>query len=169
MQALAGRVIAEMERRGLTLAVAESCTGGLIGHLLTDVPGSSKVFPGGVVAYANRPKRDLLGVPAEVLRERGAVSAEAAAAMAEGVRRALGTEVGVGVTGVAGPSGGSPEKPVGTVFIACAAPSGTAVERFQWTPEPDDAEDGPGSALREHNKHKSALAALELVLRQIEG
>jgi len=170
MLALAGQVVRALEQRGLTLSVAESCTGGLIGDLVTDVPGSSRVYPGGVVAYANRPKRDLLGVPAELLQAHGAVSAEAVLAMAEGVRRALGTDVGVGVSGVAGPTGGSAEKPVGTVFIACVTPTASEVERHVWTPEPGAGEtDGAGSSLREHNKHESALAALELVLRMVDG
>ena len=167
MLALAGQVVQTLENLGLTLAVAESCTGGLIGHLITDVPGSSKVFPGGIVAYGNLPKRDLLAVPVDLLRQHGAVSAEAAGAMAEGVRRALNTDVGLAVTGVAGPTGGSAEKPVGTVFSACDVASGTTVQRHQWTGDADPS-DEPGSPLREHNKHKSAMAALELVLRRLE-
>ncbi len=167
MQALAARVVQTLDNLGLTLAVVESCTGGLIGHLLTDVPGSSRVFPGGVVAYANQPKREILGVSADLLMQHGAVSAEAAGAMAEGIRRLLNTDLGVAVTGVAGPGGGNAEKPVGTVFIACAAASGLTVERHQWTGEADDPAE-PGSRIREHNKHKNALAALELALRRAE-
>jgi nicotinamide-nucleotide amidase len=168
MLSVAARVVEVLDRRGLTLAVAESCTGGLIGHLLTDVPGSSRVFPGGIVAYGNQPKRDLLGVSADLLQIHGAVSGETALAMAEGVRRAMQTDVGVGVTGIAGPTGGSADKPVGTVFIAYAGPGGGDVERHAWVTEPDAGFDN-GSALREHNKHKSALAALALVLRMVEG
>ena len=168
MQALAGQVVRALQERGYTLAVAESCTGGLIGHLITDVPGSSRVFPGGVVAYGNRPKRDLLGIPVELMQAHGAVSAETALAMAQGVRRAMQTDVGVGVTGVAGPTGGSAEKPIGTVFIAYAGPGGADVEHHVWASERDTGA-GNGSALREHNKHKSAMAALELVLRMVEG
>jgi PncC family amidohydrolase len=166
MVTIAARVVETLSNLGLTIAVAESCTGGLIGSLITDVPGSSRVFPGGVVAYANAPKRELLGVPAELLVAHGAVSGEAAAAMAEGVRRALGTDIGLSVTGIAGPTGGSAEKPVGTVFIACAAAEGVTVERHQWTGD-DNGPSENGSPLREHNKHKSALAALELVLRRV--
>jgi PncC family amidohydrolase len=168
MHALAGQLVRLLQERSLTLAVAESCTGGLIGHLLTDVPGSSRVFPGGVVAYGNRPKQDLLGVPAELLRTHGAVSGEAALAMAEGVRRSMQTDLGVGVTGIAGPTGGSAEKPIGTVYIAYAGPGGMEVERHVWESAPDAGTED-GSALREHNKHKSALAALALVLRMVEG
>ncbi|MGD9890479.1 MAG: CinA family protein [Dehalococcoidia bacterium] len=159
----AAEVVATLTRLGLTLAVAESCTGGLVGHLLTDVPGSSRVFPGGVVAYDNRSKRALLGVPADLLIAHGAVSAEVASAMADGVRRAFGTDIGVGITGVAGPTGGSDEKPVGTVFIACAH-RGITVERYHWTSE-HDGNPTNGSGLRARNKHRSAVAALELVLR----
>ncbi len=165
MVTIVTHVVETLSRLGLTLAVAESCTGGLIGHLLTDVPGSSRVFPGGIVAYGNQPKLELLGVPADLLVAHGAVSGEVAAAMAEGVRRALGADIGVGVTGITGPTGGTEEKPVGTVFIACSAAEGVTVERYQWTGDgAADTEDG--SPLREHNKHKSAMAALELVLRR---
>ena len=156
MLAFVEQDVRTLESRGLTLAVAESCTGGLIGHLLTDVPGSSRVFPGGIVAYANGPKRDVLGVPDELLREHGAVSAEVAGAMAEAVRRLFDADMGLAVTGIAGPTGGSAKKPVGTVFIACVAATGPTVERQQWTGD------------REHNKHKSAMAALELALRRLE-
>jgi nicotinamide-nucleotide amidase len=110
--------------RGLTLAAAESCTGGLVAARLTSVPGSSDTFLGGVVAYEDRIKRELLGVPAEILAQHGAVSAETAAAMASGAREALGADVAVSVTGVAGPGGGSAEKPVGLVYLHAAGPEG---------------------------------------------
>jgi PncC family amidohydrolase len=116
--------------RGLTLATAESITGGGIGGRLTSVPGSSDVFLGGVVAYSNDVKRELLGVPAETLERHGAVSAETAAAMAEGARTALGAGVAVSVTGVAGPGGGSPEKPVGLVYFHAAGPEGSLAAEF---------------------------------------
>jgi nicotinamide-nucleotide amidase len=108
--------------RGLTLAAAESCTGGLVAARLTSVPGSSDAFVGGVVPYSDRLKRELLGVPAEVLERHGAVSAETAAALASGARTALGADVAVSVTGVAGPGGGSAEKPVGLVYLHAAGP-----------------------------------------------
>lgn len=111
-------IIELLRQKGKTLALAESCTGGLIGHLLTEVPGSSTVFLGGVVAYANASKTRELGVSPELLARHGAVSAEVARAMAEGVRARFGADYGLGVTGIAGPGGGTPEKPVGLVFVA---------------------------------------------------
>jgi PncC family amidohydrolase len=128
--AIEEEVIRRCTERGATIAVAESCTGGLIGSMLVDVPGSSKVFAGGIIAYHNRPKRELLHVPEDILRARGAVSSEAVAAMAEGAREALGTTLALAESGIAGPTGGSAEKPAGTVFIAIATPEGTRCERF---------------------------------------
>ena len=118
-------IVLELSRaQGFRLATAESCTGGMVAARLTDIPGSSDVVLGGVVAYANEVKIAELGVPAELLEEHGAVSAEVAAAMAAGVRARLGAEVGIGVTGVAGPGGGSKEKPVGLVHFHVSAPDG---------------------------------------------
>ena len=116
---------------GATVAVAESCTGGLIGHRLTDVPGSSAYMLGGVVAYSNKVKQSVLGVRKETLVEHGAVSCETAEEMARGVRRLLGSTIGLATTGIAGPDGGTPEKPVGTVCIAIDGPSGTKSRRYQ--------------------------------------
>lgn len=115
---LAAVVLADCEARGYHIAVAESCTGGLLGARLTAIPGSSAVVVGGVIAYSNEVKRDLLGVKQETLDGHGAVSEQVAAEMAVGARRRLGAEIGVAITGVAGPGGGSPEKPVGLVWIA---------------------------------------------------
>lgn len=117
---------------GLTLSLAESCSGGLIAKRITDVPGSSRYFCEGVVTYSNDAKMRLLGVPHEILDVFGAVSAESAEAMATGIRIASGSDIGISVTGIAGPDGGSAEKPVGTVFIALASPDGCKVERFQF-------------------------------------
>jgi nicotinamide-nucleotide amidase len=117
--------------RGLTLGTAESCTGGMIAARLTDVPGSSDVFRGGVVAYANDIKERELAVPAELLVVHGAVSAEVAAAMAQGARQRLGVDVAVAATGVAGPGGGTPEKPVGLVFLHAAGPDEHLAQQFE--------------------------------------
>ena len=114
-------VVDLMARMGLTVATAESCTGGLIAHRLTNVPGASAVFPRGLVTYANEAKTDLLGVPEELLAAHGAVSAEVCAAMALGCLRSAGTNHALAVTGIAGPGGGSEEKPVGTVFVGLAS------------------------------------------------
>lgn len=150
-------VIHGCAERGVTLSVAESCTGGLIGSLLVDVPGSSKVFVGGVVAYHGRPKQELLGVPAEVLQHGGSVSEAAVGAMADGARRAFGTTLALAASGIAGPTGGSPEKPVGTVFVGLAAPEGTQVERFLFP------------STRRAYKLQVAEAALELVMTWLAG
>ncbi len=115
---LEATVVRLMTERGLKLATAESCTGGLIANRITDVPGSSAVFTHGFVTYANEAKRDLLGVPQAVLDEHGAVSEPVARAMAEGALKSSGADVAVAVTGIAGPDGGTPEKPVGTVWLA---------------------------------------------------
>ncbi len=118
---LEATVVRLLKERGQKLATAESCTGGLISNRITDVPGSSAVFTHGFVTYANEAKRDLLGVPQELLDEHGAVSEPVARAMAEGALRVSGADIAVAVTGIAGPDGGTPEKPVGTVWIAWAA------------------------------------------------
>ena len=122
---VAEQIAAKLIARKETIAVAESCTGGLLGGRITDVPGSSDVFLGGVVAYDNSVKETLLGVPGALLQAHGAVSEPVASAMASGVRARLGAGVGVGITGIAGPGGGTPEKPVGTVCIAVADAAGT--------------------------------------------
>jgi len=139
--------------RGLTLATAESCTGGLVAARLTSVPGSSDVFRGGVVAYSNDVKERELGVAASVLEEHGAVSAETAKAMAEGARVRLGVDLAVAVTGVAGPGGGTEDKPVGLVYVHAAGPDGEEARRS----------DLPGD--REMVRGRAAAAALHLVRR----
>jgi nicotinamide-nucleotide amidase len=127
MELVAGRLLRE---RGKSIAVAESCTGGLVAQKITDVPGSSDYFRGGVVAYANEAKSALLGVPETLLREHGAVSAPVARAMAEGVRARFGSDLAVATTGISGPGGGTAEKPVGLVFVALADDAGTHVDHF---------------------------------------
>ncbi|MDD3153403.1 MAG: CinA family protein [Victivallaceae bacterium] len=111
-----------LTERKLTVATAESCTGGLVAGAITSVPGSSEVFPGGVVSYANRIKETVLHVPSGVLEQHGAVSAECAEAMLDGVRALLGAECAVCTTGIAGPGGGTKEKPVGLVYIGAVSP-----------------------------------------------
>jgi nicotinamide-nucleotide amidase len=146
-------VLEHCRARGLTLATAESCTGGLVAARLTSVPGSSDVVLGGVVAYADGVKRAELGVPAELITEHGAVSAEVAAAMARGARRRLGADIAVSVTGIAGPGGGSPEKPVGLVYLHAEGPEGGVGSEFSF----------PGD--RASIRTRSAVGALHLVRR----
>jgi PncC family amidohydrolase len=150
--ALAERLVALLSDRGLTVAVAEGDTGGLIGHLLTEVPGSSRCFLGGVVAYANAAKTSLLEVSDATLRDFGAVSVEAASAMALGVRRLFDSDIGLGVTGIAGPGGATAAKPAGLACIVVAGRSGRVLgceERWQGN--------------RGENKRRSAARALALV------
>ncbi len=125
----AEKLVKLLTERKLTVATAESCTGGGVGHAITAVAGSSAVFWGGVISYDNSVKRDVLGVPEKVLQEKGAVSSECAAAMAEGARRLMGTDLAVSVTGIAGPGGGSAEKPVGLVWFGLASASGVATDK----------------------------------------
>lgn len=130
-ETMAAAVGALLHERGLTIAVAESCTGGTVGMLLTETPGSSAYFLGGVISYANSLKQGMLGVAESDLQQHGAVSQQVAIAMARGVRQRTGSDLAVAVTGIAGPDGGSPEKPVGTVWIAAVSSTRTIVERFQ--------------------------------------
>lgn len=127
---LAQQVGDRLRRRQMTLAVAESCTGGLLAARLTAVPGASEVFVGGVVAYANAVKQSLLHVPARTLATAGAVSAAAALAMARGARRRLRADVAAAITGIAGPGGARPGKPVGLVFVAVSGPKGESAQRL---------------------------------------
>jgi nicotinamide-nucleotide amidase len=154
---LAAAVSQALRRSGSRLAVAESCTGGLIAKRLVDVPGASDVLVGAVVAYSNKVKRELLAVPPRVLEEQGAVSEAVARQMAVGVAKALGAEAGIGITGVAGPGGGTDEKPVGTVWYAAAAQGRVVaqVQRF--------------AGDREGIRERSAQAALFLLLRLLDG
>jgi nicotinamide-nucleotide amidase len=140
-----------LRESGETLAVAESCTGGLIGKMITDPPGASDYFRGGVLAYDNAVKQSVLGVRADTLEAAGAVSGPVARQMAEGVRQSVDADWGVGVTGIAGPGGGTEEKPVGLVFIGVAGPEGTEVHRHVF----------PGD--REYVRIRTALAAMNYV------
>jgi PncC family amidohydrolase len=141
--------------RGLTVALAESCTGGLVAAALTETPGSSAYFVGGVVSYADEVKRNLLGVGGEVLAAHGAVSAQVARAMAEGARDRFGASVAGSVTGIAGPDGGSPEKPVGLTYLGVADEDGVDVRRMVW------------SGDRAANRRDSGIALLELLLERV--
>ncbi len=127
--ALETKIVRRLTERNQTLSVAESCTGGYISHRLTNIPGASAVFSSGLVTYSNSAKQTFLGVLAETLERYGAVSEPVAREMAEGARRASRTDYAIAVTGIAGPGGGTSEKPVGTVFIALATPTETTVLR----------------------------------------
>jgi nicotinamide-nucleotide amidase len=129
MEVVIGKLLRE---RGATLAVAESCTGGLVGHRITNVPGSSDYFLADIVAYSNAIKMSILAVPEDVLIREGAVSEECARAMCDGVRRRTGATYGLATTGIAGPGGGTPEKPAGTVFLAVGSPQGIVTLGFVW-------------------------------------
>ena len=153
---LANQVLAAFKKRGLTLAAAESITGGLIGHVLTEVPGSSEVFLGGVVAYHNRLKEQL-GVPKRTLEVEGAVSEATAKAMAAGIRAQTGADVGVAVTGIAGPSGCTKTKQVGLTYVGVADDRGTVSEAHIWR------------ADRSTNKLLTAQAALRLLLARADS
>ena len=141
----------------LTLAVAESCTGGLVCHRITNVPGSSRYLEGGVVAYSYSAKERLLEVDHDTLYEHGAVSEETAREMADKARRIFGTDIGVAVTGIAGPSGGLPGKPVGLIYIALSARGTSRCVRYVWSHD------------RAGNKAASAEATLQLLLDYLEG
>jgi PncC family amidohydrolase len=142
---------------GLSVAAAESCTGGLLTHILTEVPGSSGYLLGGVVSYADRTKVELLGVDPDHLAAHGAVSAQVARAMARGARARFGADLGVAITGIAGPDGGSDSKPVGLTYVAVADGEDVEVRRLQWGGE------------RSANKRESAGAALELLLARADA
>jgi nicotinamide-nucleotide amidase len=148
-------IVAFLIQRKETLALAESCTGGLIAHLITNVPGASKMFKGGIVAYSNEAKEKFLQVRAVSLKQNGAVSREVAAEMAEGARKRFGADYAVAVTGIAGPTGGTKDKPTGTVFMAVAGSFGTVVERKL------------NRFGREKFKEATARQALELLKKQI--
>jgi nicotinamide-nucleotide amidase len=152
LEEVLGDVLTE---RALRIAVAESCTGGLITSRLTDVPGSSRYVDRSVVTYSNEAKVALLGVPRELIDEHGAVSEPVARAMADGIRSRAAADIGVGVTGIAGPSGGTPEKPVGTVVVAVVTADATRSRVFRFIGE------------REQVKFQASQAALDLVRRML--
>ncbi|RJP48224.1 MAG: CinA family protein [Anaerolineaceae bacterium] len=151
------RIGSLLSERRLTLATAESCTGGLISDRITDIPGSSVYFAGGVVAYSYEAKAALLGVSWNTLNTKGAVSKETVFEMARGARKALQTDIAISVSGIAGPGGGTPEKPVGATWVALIAPEGEWARQFVW--------DGD----RRRNKQLSSDAALQIILDYLEG
>lgn len=157
LEIVVGRLLQEA---GATVTVAESCTGGLLGERLTRVPGSSDYFLGGAIVYTNRLKTELVGVPEALLAEHGAVSEPVARAMAEGVCRALGSDYGIGITGVAGPGGGSEAKPVGTVHIAVAGPGGSGGTSHRRVRFPGDRQ-----RVRQH----AGQLALDMLRRRLLG
>jgi nicotinamide-nucleotide amidase len=145
-----------LKAKNLTIAFAESCTGGLASSLMTDIPGSSEYLPGSIVSYCNRVKHEQLGVPEDTLEKYTAVSEQTCKAMAEGVRERIKADVGVSVTGIAGPGGGTPEKPVGLVYIGCATRLGTVVRELRFR------------ASRTTIKKRSAMRAMGLALEQVK-
>lgn len=149
IEALAGDLL---RQRGLRLAVAESCTGGLVGHRLTNIAGSSTYYLGSVTAYAYEAKVRLLGVSWETLEQHGAVSAETVIEMARGVRTALAADIGLAVSGIAGPGGGTPEKPVGLTWIGISSPWDEFAQHFIWHGD------------RMKNKELSAQATIQLLV-----
>lgn len=146
-----------LQQRGWRLSTAESCTGGLIGHLLTEIPGSSAYYQGGVIAYANDVKQGVLGVSAEILMTDGAVSRACALQMAAGVRTLLSTDAAIATTGIAGPGGGTDQKPVGLVYIAIETPDGAWCERRVFGTD------------RSLNKQQTVVDALGLLLELLRG
>ena len=153
-------VVRELTQRGMTVSTAESCTGGLLSKRITDIPGSSNVFEMGAVTYSNRIKELLLDVPGELLEKYGAVSEQVAKAMAEGVRRKSGSSLGVGITGIAGPGGGTPEKPVGLVYIALSDGQETRVRKMTASGK---------IRSREYLRNSAASNALDMVRRKLEN
>jgi nicotinamide-nucleotide amidase len=127
---LLNKIYLELKRKDLTIATAESCTGGLIGHTLTNISGSSEYFDRGVITYSNKSKIDLLGVSESVLKKNGAVSWDVAKAMADGIRKKSKVNIGISTTGIAGPTGGTNEKPVGMVYIAISSERDTIIKKF---------------------------------------
>lgn len=153
---LEGQLGDELRSRKLTIAVAESCTGGLLGSKITDVAGSSEYFLGGVIAYQNEVKEALLRVPHDVIEAHGAVSAQTAEAMADGCRGLFKSDIAVSITGIAGPGGGSDEKPVGLTYIGISTARGATSRRFIW------------GGNRTQNKEASVRAAMEMVLSALK-
>ena len=146
-----------MHARGFKLATAESCTGGLVSHRITNISGSSEYYPGGVVAYSYEAKASMLGVAWDTLNKHGAVSEETVLEMARGARKLFDADIAISVSGIAGPTGGTDEKPVGTTWVGLSTTDGEWARHFVW--------DGD----REKNKHYSSDAALQFIIDYLEG
>jgi len=151
------KISLKLKDKKLTIATAESCTGGLIAHNLTNISGSSDYFERGVVSYSNKSKMELLAVSKETLEKYGAVSKQVAKAMAENIRKKSNVDIGVATTGIAGPTGGTKEKPVGLVYIAISSEKSTLVKKFQFS----------GSRLE--NKESTCEAALQMLYYYLNG
>ena len=149
---LLNKIAAILKKQNLIVATAESCTGGLVAHSLTNISGSSDYFDRGVISYSNESKSDMLGVSEDTLKGYGAVSEQVAKAMAEGIRTRSNVDIGLATTGIAGPTGGTKDKPVGLVYIAVSTSKDTKVERFQF------------SGDRLQNKESTCNAALQMLL-----
>lgn len=145
-----------LKRLGIKIATAESCTGGLIGHTLTNIPGSSEYYDRGIISYSNQAKTELLGVPQETIDKFGAVSPENAKAMAQGLKKNAGVDISIATTGIAGPTGGTPEKPVGLVYISLALQDGRVI-----------VSDFTFSGDRLENKQSTCAAALRMLLENV--
>jgi len=152
---LLNKVSAELKKQHLTVATAESCTGGLLAHTLTNISGSSEYFEYGIVSYSNESKIKLLHVSKKILQSYGAVSEQTAEAMAKGIQKEAGVDIGISTTGIAGPTGGTKEKPVGLVYIAIAIKEGVVVKKYHF------------SGDRLQNKELSCTAALTLLLERL--
>jgi PncC family amidohydrolase len=150
---LTGRLLL---KKRLTLSLCESCTGGMLGAIITGIPGSSKYFEGGIIAYSNEIKKRIAGVKTVTLKKFGAVSTQTAREMAKGVRRIMKTDIGISITGIAGPGGGTRAKPVGLVFIAFASKNTTSIHKFKF------------SGSRENIRKKTCISALKLLIRFIQ-
>jgi len=145
----------QLRKNNLTVATAESCTGGLLAHLLTNISGSSEYFERGVITYSNKSKMELLGIPQETIKEYGAVSKQTAKAMAIEIKEQANVDIGISTTGIAGPTGGTKEKPVGLAYIGIATSKKTEVKRFLFSKD------------RLQNKEKTCYKALEFLLETI--
>ncbi len=147
-----------LKRKEWTLSVAESCTGGLIGAVLSELPGTSFFFEGGVIAYSNQVKQNILRVPRQILEKYGAVSAETVRAMADGVSHLLGTQCAISISGIAGPSGGTPEKPIGLVYMGFVTPGSKWEKRYVFS--------GDRRAIRESSVEQALLNIIESLSKE---